>query len=144
MHFVKGSDAKASQSTENRTSLSCFSGLVTKGGNLRSIRVVCESSRGTVQNAVAAQLRRAAGRQPSVDDYPLQPNARRTPAWDAETQRAENLRGFRDNPCRSVRHKSAGWILMSKIPATGRNAHFAPASSPDCPQPTATLDIRPF
>ena len=56
--------------------MSCFPILVTKGGNLRSIRVLCESSRGTVQNAVVAQLQRAAGRQPSVDDQSLQPNAR--------------------------------------------------------------------
>jgi hypothetical protein len=65
--------------------MSCFPSLVTKGGNLRSIRVLCESSRGTVQNAVVAQLRRAAGRQPSVDDQSLQPNAR--PALRLGTQK---------------------------------------------------------
>ena len=64
MHSVKGSDAKASQSTENRTPWSSFPSLATKGGNLRSICVLCESSRGTVRNAVVAQLQGAAGRQP--------------------------------------------------------------------------------
>lgn len=85
MHSVKGSDAKAWQSTENRTHLSCFSSLATRGGNLRSIRVMCESSRGTVQNAVAAQLWGAAGRQPSVDGQSLQLTAR--PALRLGTQK---------------------------------------------------------
>jgi len=92
MRSVKGSDAEASQSTENRMCLSCFPGLVTKGLNLRSIRVLCESSRGTVQNAVAAQLRRAAGRQPSVDDQSLQPNAR--PALRLGTQKLNVPKAF--------------------------------------------------